>query len=340
MADKFFNGRVAAKISNDMVGKSLVRVDGVSLVPEFQRDGDGKLLRDENGKAMVDTTKEILHFEDDKVTFRVCATLSRSQMKYLLDTDTEDSETRVYFNVTAKEDALRHMKALNDKTPVTSDMPFSMLMVISKDDKNYVADLLDFEKFGYRKSQYNVNFGRKITDTIVGRVIGRFTYMSLMPSFKFGSDGTMERDAEGKPVIDTTKPLMETEGTGKDARARFRTSAELSKQVASAMFGEDLEEGRYFISATAFGFMVDSFNRINDKNPFDNKTRMNFDMFVTKNDKYYNGQVLGFALCPRNDKDDEKTGEEIMEKAMNEPVEDTTGTGETTAGEEPIEFPF
>lgn len=29
-----------------------------------------------------------------------------------------------------------------------------------------------------------------------------------------------------------------------------------------------------------------------------------------------------------------------MEKAMNEPVEDTTGTGETTAGEEPIEFPF
>lgn len=339
MADKkFFKGKVATKITEDMVGKALLRVTGVSILPEFKRDADGKLERDENGKAIVDTEKEIVVFNDNKATFRTKINFTKSQLKVAFN-ETATEATDVYVNVEANKEVAEGLKRATDKDVLKTDTPLSLLLICEKDGNTYKAELLDFEFASYRKFSYHCDWARTVTETIVGRVVARLNYVTFVPEFKRDASGNLERDENGKAIVDATRPLINFEGDGVDAKAKFRLSPYLAKSVATQFFGDDtLEEGKLYMSVTAFGYTAMNMKRANDANPFDISTEFNFDLFTKKNDRYFNGQVLGFNKLPARNNESTESDESVGADIMNEATEVTEG--DTLPEGEEMEFPF
>lgn len=341
MADKkFYHGKVATKITNEMVGKSLIRLSGISFMPEFRRDSEGKLERDEAGKAIVDTSKPIIKFGENEATFVSKVNLTKSQMKVVFKEEATEA-MNIYLNVTVKDSVvLEGLKRAFDKDSLKTDTALSCLMLCEKDGTTYKAELLDWEFAPYRRSNYNGEWARPVTDTIVGRTISRVNYVGLVPEFKRDADGKFERDDAGKAIVDSTKPLINFEGAERDAKARFKISPYLSHSVASAFFDEDIQEGTIYISVTAFGYTAVNMQRANETNPFDRDSRFNFDLFTKKNGDFYNGQVLSFARIPAKTEDTEGVGESIIDSAMNAPESAPTSEATPTETDTEMEFPF
>lgn len=342
---KFYNGKVATKITAEMVGKGLLRANGISIMPEFKRDSDGKLERDEIGKAIVDHSKPIVHFDGDKATFRTRLNLPKSQINAAFKEEVTETKD-IYVFVTANGKVANRLQKAVDKEDIKSDVALSVLLLCEKDGNTYKAELLDWDFAPYRRSTYHGEWARIITETIVDRNIAYFKSVKLVPEFKRDSDGKLERDSEGKAIVDATKPLINFDGELQNAKAKFRINPNLHGEVASTLFGETMEEGVVYISMTAFGFMAENMRRANDATPFDLDTRFNFDAFTKKNDKYFNGQVLGFSKLPmkKDETEDENTetsiGKDIVENAMNQPVPEDVEVNAEVGEMDNIEFPF
>lgn len=304
--------------------KVLVKLNGVSVVPEF---------KELNGRRVPDDSKKpftvVEHGKYGIGKFKVQAELTGTQKLTLFDQkEKPDGKITIYLSVFDKFQKEAGLKLENnDKV----DILISDLAVSEKG--YYSAVCMYLQKTDrYVKMPYQYAWAKKISEKDIGRSIITANVKFQRPEVK-NEDGSYSK-SDSEPYFN-----VQTFSNGTEY-ANVKSLVSLHYKTATKVFGENDERVQnktgqyvtYFPSLMATNRVLKQLKGLGEK--YMDRSFI-ADMMLEKNDKYYNGQMFSLAFTKKAKSEDEDQKESDENKVdvpdfPTIPAEATEDTNETT----------
>lgn len=329
--------KIMKKINSErMVGKSLVKLNGINLVPEFKKTSSGKYVPDKSKDFFT-----IVEQGEHKIgKIKLQAELTGTQkLNIFNETESADGKVTIYVSVWDKY-LLEGLKNLNTDKPVNV-----LLTDCVKNEKGfYNANCQFIEQASFSvKKPWQHAWTHRITLKDKDKTFITTTLKFQRPKRK-QSDGTY--------VEDNSMPYFEIKQFDDEREyANLTTVISLHKKTAEAIFGKDDERLKgatsgdyvtYFPNVTAMGKVLGQLKSLSE---YMDKVFV-CDMVLTKTDKYYNGFLYSLSFANVKKKEEEEESENTNNNSsvpdfpeLPENIEEEKQEKETSISEEKSEFP-